>query len=275
MFNEAMNFCQISNLLGVFPILLAVQFGIYDLAIAMTFATCLSIIYHYDETNEMALWADIGGCCIVMAFLLQILMNTDKTISFAHLLTMVYSIMAIGFYIMAGDTGTEQYHYFHTGWHVCMFYATSLFMYTHIHSTVQKGVSKSVITKPIWPSISRGIRRIRAIRPSGFTFGRDTHLSIPTTGPSESGGRTELVGDGPGNDRLDDGISYGIAGGCVVHSSAHPLSSPTKEVGSEYLLPKETSTDWRRRGRSPSPRCVPVKNRVVVGVPSNLAFAQV
>ena len=202
------NFCQISNLLGVFPILLAVQFGMYDMALAMTCATCLSIVYHHDETNEMALWADIGGCSLALSFVLQTMMNTNMDPSPAHILCVIYAVMAMTFYLMAGNPGTEEYHYFHTGWHVCMFYTTSLFVYTHVHSTTHRHVSKSVITRPIWPIIkpvigsviSRARGKFAALRGVEATSDgiQGTGLTAPATDThfvlieSESGGKTEI-----------------------------------------------------------------------------------
>ena len=188
------NFCQISNLLGVFPILLAVQFGMYDMALAMTCATCLSIVYHHDEGNEMALWADIGGCAVALSFVLQTMMNTNMDPSPAHILCVVYAVMAITFYLMAGNPGTEEYHYFHTGWHVCMFYTTSLFVYTHVHSTTHRNVSKSVITRPIWPIIKSVIGSIISRSRGKFAILRGAEvLSGGTHGPGLDTIDTHLV----------------------------------------------------------------------------------
>ncbi len=168
MLQKTMNFCQLSNILGIFPILLAVQFGLYPLAGAMTASTILSILYHYDETNEHALMADMGGCVLLSACGFYIVMNNETNITFANLLSLVYGVMAMVFFVKAGEPGEDTYQLYHTGWHICAFFSMSVFVFSYIHSTVIPEESGSVISKDMKPVLRRTIRvipgRFRALR---------------------------------------------------------------------------------------------------------------
>ena len=175
-----MNFCQLSNVLGFFPILLALQYGLYPLAGAMTLSTVLSILYHYDETNENALLADMAGCVLVIACGFYIVMNSETNLTFANLLSVIYAVMATVFFIKAGEPNEDTYQLYHTAWHICAFYSMSVFVFSYIHSTVIPEETQSRIARDLKPALQRTLTFIpRGITTFRERWGRKVRPQVP------------------------------------------------------------------------------------------------
>lgn len=131
-----LNFCQISNFLGVFPVCLAIKFKLYWIAIAMAIASICSIVYHHDEHNDNALYADLFGCALLCATFFYIFFNINTIPNIVNILAFVYASAALTFYYMAGLPKEPGYETFHTAWHVFAIYAFTLFIYTYINLQV-------------------------------------------------------------------------------------------------------------------------------------------
>ncbi|CAK9025531.1 unnamed protein product [Durusdinium trenchii] len=158
-----MNFCQLSNLLGLFPIFLALQSRLYFLAAALSTSVLLSFIYHLDEHNELALKADMYGCSLLASFMFYLVLDSESVLTRMNIISIVYGTMAIYFFFGAGNPGTELYHDYHTGWHVCAVYSVATFVYSYIHSTKLEN-SPSRLSKRIDATLlAREGRRMRAL----------------------------------------------------------------------------------------------------------------
>lgn len=141
------NYCQISNFLGIFPVYLAFKFKLYWIALAMSIASVCSIIYHHNEQNDDALYADLFGCALLSACTFYIFFNMQTIPSIANILSFIYSGAAITFYYMAGLPEEEQYELYHTAWHVFALYSFTLFVYAYINTTII--TEESLLTKQL------------------------------------------------------------------------------------------------------------------------------
>lgn len=145
---ENLTFCQISNLLGIFPAILAFQHRLYVLGTVMLLGMSLSIYYHHDESNEIAFLMDVGGCTLLASYMFYILMNAETNLTYVNILTLFYNAMALIFFVAAGEPGDEDYELYHTAWHVFVFYAASTFVYSYINTTLEKN-HKSTLCRTI------------------------------------------------------------------------------------------------------------------------------
>lgn len=181
-----MNFCQISNLFGLFPVIYALQHRLYWAAGIISTAVLFSLIYHTDEDNEMALHVDMFGCSLMVAASAYIYMQSDTVVTTGNILTLIFASAAITCYILSGeDTHTEQYRVWHTGWHVFVFYGTCTFLHSYVHTTIRP--SNRVMAKPLKPVINRTINRTV----SGLRSGINRYLR--RGGPKGTGSATGSV----------------------------------------------------------------------------------
>lgn len=149
-----LNFCQLSNVLGVFPVILAFQHGLYLLGTIMFLGMSLSIYYHADESNEIAFFMDVAGCAMLSSYMFYIVMNAEILLTYVNLLTVSYTGMALVFYVAAGEPGDEDYPLYHTAWHVFAMYAASTFVYSYINTTLEKDSPSRMSTKAVIPWIT-------------------------------------------------------------------------------------------------------------------------
>ena len=155
-----LSFCQISNLIGIFPVIYCIQHGLHWFAAILAMSITLSLFYHEDEDNEIALWADMGGCAVLFACFCYILMNSELVLTWSNMVTLLFASMAGTCYLLAGeDVHTENYLLFHTGWHVFALYAISTFIYSYVNTSVEDNNSR-VLAHSIRPTMRKGLTRI-------------------------------------------------------------------------------------------------------------------
>jgi hypothetical protein len=126
-------FCLLSNLLGIFPITYCLVNKAFGLALVLFLAYSLSAVYHIDEKNDFALFADVLGCSLLFATAVVLLKRTEKEkiFSVANVFTVLYFSAAMYCYLSAGDCEDDEYNEIHAAWHVLATYAASIFLYTY------------------------------------------------------------------------------------------------------------------------------------------------
>lgn len=134
-----LNTIQLSNAMGIFPVILALSNELYGLAAVMTLSMLASIHYHLDETNENALLLDSSSCALSSSFLFYLLLNTNVLLTPAVLMCITYSLLAIVFFVMAEEPTSDDYQLYHTAWHVFSVYAASIFVYNYINTKESEG----------------------------------------------------------------------------------------------------------------------------------------
>lgn len=154
-------FCQVSNLLGFFPVLYCIQYRLYGFAAVLSLAVVLSILYHIDETNPFALLADTIGVSFLIALGVYTYKRSDVFMTWSNILTIIFASAGTFCFLMAGeDLQSEQYHVFHTLWHVFSMYGIGTYLYSYVNTQVVTGESGSkVLAKPVVIRISslRGV----------------------------------------------------------------------------------------------------------------------
>ena len=154
-------FCQISNFLGVCPVIYCIQYRAYGLAAVLTTAFTLSIIYHINEDNKLALLADTVGCSLLVAAGAYVINRSQYVITVSNLMTILYASAGLTCFVLAGDdTKSQDYKVYHTAWHVFSMYAIATFLYSYFNSSlVERDESRSkLLCKPMKHLVVR-IRR--------------------------------------------------------------------------------------------------------------------
>jgi hypothetical protein len=125
-------FCQISNLLGIFPVVYCFQKGDFELGMMIALCFFLSFLYHMDERSDLGLLADTIGCSFLIAAFTLCLLKTN-ILTPANLLSACLIASALFYWFEAGDdTETYSYSFYHTLWHAMMVYAISFFVYSYL-----------------------------------------------------------------------------------------------------------------------------------------------
>lgn len=152
------SFCQLSNLMGIFPVVYCLQHGLYWVALILTVTVTLSLMYHHDESNRVALVADMCGCALLVGAGVYILLNSDEVLTWSNLLTLVFASGAVTSYLAAGDdTESEEYMVYHTGWHVLAFYGIATFLYSYVNTTYRPTLREEsrFLAKSVRPALGR------------------------------------------------------------------------------------------------------------------------
>lgn len=161
-------FCQVSNFLGIFPVIYCIQYKAYGIAAVLSIAFVLSIIYHINESNRVFLLADMVGCSLLVAAGALIIKNSKYVLTFSNLMTILYSSAGLTCFVLAGDdTQSEDYKVFHTAWHVFSMYGIATFLYSYFNTTlVEREESRSkILCKPVKHLVVRVRRRGRDCKP--------------------------------------------------------------------------------------------------------------
>lgn len=142
-------FCQASNLLGIFPVIYCIQYKAYGLAVVLSVAFTLSILYHINEENRFFLLADLFGVSLLVAAGLTVYKNSSHVLTLSNLLTIVYSTAGFTCFILAGDdTKSEDYKIFHTAWHIFSMYGIGTFLYSYFNTNDFEHHSK-ILAHPV------------------------------------------------------------------------------------------------------------------------------
>lgn len=153
-------FCQLSNLLGFFPVLYCLSYQLHLLAAVLALASVLSIIYHVNEDNRFALLADVIGCALILAMGIDVYRRSIVFFTWSNLITIALASAALTCYICAGeDTCSEQYAVLHSAWHVLSWYAVAMFLYSYVNTSVAGG--SRVLCRPLRPIFIRVLTRWR------------------------------------------------------------------------------------------------------------------
>lgn len=138
-------FCQLSNLLGIFPIIYCIQNRAYSFAAIISAAVILSLIYHINENNRYALFSDLIGVSLLCAAGFYIIMNSQLILTWSNLMTVAYASAGLTCFVLAGkDLESEEYKLFHTGWHIFSIYGMATFLYSYFN-TSKLNVSNSKV----------------------------------------------------------------------------------------------------------------------------------
>lgn len=128
-------YCQLSNVLGFFPVWYCLQHQDYELAAMIAVCFGFSMIYHIDEENEIGLFVDLCGVGILLGALFLTLKKstenqTDLTV--ANVLTVLFILASFVCYLHATDipTNTKEYSFYHSCWHILTVYAITTFLYS-------------------------------------------------------------------------------------------------------------------------------------------------
>ena len=138
-------FCQLSNLLGVFPVAYCISYKAYGLAAVVAAAVLLSVIYHVNEKNWIALVADTVGVSLLVAAGVTVIKNSNYILTLSNILTILYASAGLTCFILAGDdTDSDEYKIYHTGWHIFSIYGVGTFLYSYFNSScvVEESASK-------------------------------------------------------------------------------------------------------------------------------------
>lgn len=142
--------CLVSNLVMLFPAMLALRFKMPYAAAAIIVCMLLSMIYHFDEENEAALFADVCGVIILHTTLSYTMLQSVHIMTPMNLISFSYGIAALVCYNMAGDdTNSELYKEYHTCWHVLVAYMIAATLYSFVNSSINVKRSRLV-----WPLVT-------------------------------------------------------------------------------------------------------------------------
>lgn len=128
-------FCQLSNLLGFFPVWYCVENKDYQLAAMMAVCFGFSMIYHIDEESELGLFIDLCGVGILLGALLFTLkksVENHSDLTVANFLTVIFILSSFACYLYAVDmpTNSKEYAFFHSCWHILTVYGITTFLYS-------------------------------------------------------------------------------------------------------------------------------------------------
>ena len=152
-------FCQLSNMLGVFPVWLCLTHKAYGLAAIIAASVTLSILYHTDENNELALFADSIGCSLMVALVVTCITRSRVVLTVSNLLTIIYTSAGIVCYLLAGDdVKSAQYKVYHSAWHIFCIYGLGTFLYSYFDTHEEESRSK-LLCKPLKPLLKVTIFR--------------------------------------------------------------------------------------------------------------------
>lgn len=155
-------FCQLSNMLGVFPVWLCLTYKAYGLAAIIAAAVTLSILYHTDENNELALLADTIGCSLMFAMVCTCIKRSKVVLTVSNLLTILFTTAGITCYLLAGDdVESAQYKVYHSAWHIFCIYGLGTFLYSYFDSTYEEESRSKLLCKPLKPLLKVRILRGR------------------------------------------------------------------------------------------------------------------
>lgn len=139
-------FCQLSNLLGIFPIAYCLSYRAYGLAAVVAAAVLLSTIYHVNEKNWLALLADTVGVSLLVAAGVTVIKNSNYILTLSNILTILYASAGLTCFILAGDdTDSQDYQIYHTGWHIFSIYGVGTFLYSYFNTTYEGEESASKV----------------------------------------------------------------------------------------------------------------------------------
>lgn len=212
-----MNFCQLSNALGVFIVVYLLQFKMYFFASAVALAVGLSCFYHHDETNVMALYMDMAGCVLLVSCLFYMMLNASAIFTAMNAVSCCLGSAALTCYVLAGeDTSTEDYKLYHTGWHVFVFYSMAAFVYSYVHSQAQE-------PPPLARSFAPKVRESRAVQKGAKAWktlrskvaARYVPPARPRRSPAPPRASPPFLRQGAPEDLRKDNL--------VQHTQAHPL----------------------------------------------------
>lgn len=128
-------FCQLSNLLGFFPVIYCIQNGDYELAVMVATCFIFSIFYHLNEKNQLGLFVDIVGCGILSGALFYTLKKSvqdGSDLTVANILTFCFWLFSFTCYIIGTElpTDSKDYAFYHSCWHILTVYGLSTFLYS-------------------------------------------------------------------------------------------------------------------------------------------------
>lgn len=161
-------FCQISNALGIFPVIFLVQNEMYWSAWFLMVTLVLSTLYHLDETNHWALLSDVTGCTVLFTCIIYLYRNSNYTFTAMNFFSMVMTVSAAICFVLAGDdTSSDRYMVYHSAWHAFSLYGIAAFVYSYVHSNDESGsfVSRAYdATLANWVCSSKRLRDTPFIR---------------------------------------------------------------------------------------------------------------
>lgn len=128
-------FCQLSNLLGFFPVIYCIQNRDYELAVMIATCFVFSIFYHLNEKNQLGLFVDLIGCGILLGALFYTLKKSvqdGSDLTVANILTFFFWLFSFFCYIIATElpTDSKDYAFYHSCWHILTVYGLSTFLYS-------------------------------------------------------------------------------------------------------------------------------------------------
>lgn len=145
-------YCQLSNFLGVFPVIYCVLNQAYELAFVIGAAVIFSALYHIDESKDFFLFLDVLGCACLFAAALLVMQRSPNLLTVSNVFTLLYSAAAIAFFVACGwDTESKTYEVYHSLWHIFAIYGVCYFLYSHFQDPLH---SKFLCKRPRLNSVA-------------------------------------------------------------------------------------------------------------------------
>ncbi len=146
--------CFLSNILMIFPVYLSYRSNMPITAVSLTFCMVASMFYHLDENRPHALYVDFAGVVGLTATMLYITMNTKTVMTYINMIGMMYSWLAMFFYVKAleyenydDESAAAIYEINHSLWHMLVILSITTWIYAHIKLTLEEQVTP--LTKDI------------------------------------------------------------------------------------------------------------------------------
>jgi hypothetical protein len=144
-----MRACLLSNVVMLFPALVAYRAGMTYTAAAVLACAALSAVYHLDEEHGGALLADVAGVIVMVGTIGYTLLQSAALLTPMNVASLAYGAAGLGCYLAAGDdTHSERYQEYHSCWHVLVAYMIAATLYSFTHTTVR--VSRSRLARPLF-----------------------------------------------------------------------------------------------------------------------------
>lgn len=152
-------YCQLSNLLGFFPVWYCIQHEDYELAAMIAVCFGFSMIYHIDEESEVGLFIDLCGVGILLGALFLTLKKSTENqsdLTVANLLTVLFILSSFASYLYATDipTNSKEYSFYHSCWHILTVYGITTFLYSFFTDKKKsRFLCLRIVRKKRWHSI--------------------------------------------------------------------------------------------------------------------------
>ena len=141
-------FCQLSNALGLFPVVYCLKHRLYGFGVIIATSLTLSVLYHVNENNEWFLFADMVGVSFLVALGYYTYLRSVVVFTWSNCLTILFASAGFACYLLAGDEiDSEQYHIFHSLWHAFSFYGCATYLYSYINT--HGGEDSRLLCRPV------------------------------------------------------------------------------------------------------------------------------